>query len=575
MKRLLPVTGPCLAIVLCLLLPSTLLAAAGKVVIAAGDAFAVDAQNQRRELQRRADVFEGDTLITGDDGQLQLRFEDNAILALRANSELRISEYHGATEERGERVLMELVSGGFRTISGHFGKSERDAYQVRTPNASIGIRGTHYEAVFQSDTLTVGVYDGGVSVRNDFGELNLGRDSNFLFAEVAANNTPRGLLNPPDILNIPSTRLRPQNNGNSDSENNDETDGSENTEDDDGELSDADVESTDSPTNPEPDALVTNPDEFTINTLENVLNDSAEQLRGDPRLTDAEEQALASSDQTGFLVFAAGSFNDSANTSDDDSFATLNVLFSYAAAVSGGNTFYGIFSDEAEEVLLPLDDVDPATDTVVGIVKTEGLTQTTLEKFTLSNGDVVEWGIWNASDNHSAQTYHNTESGAQTGTIDQPFYYVLADSTTAQLSGERSFSSGECSSGCFSSNLPTGTSFSGDLNVNFSDLSAQGNLTFIEPSSNQWSIQYEGVIIGTQMVGLIGGESAYLVDQSQNSYALTGGVYGIFSGPDDDLVFVGGVNASIADPLTTQDAQTVSTDELYGVYLLTEGEGVN
>lgn len=564
MKRFMSVLGQLLVIALCLITPTTLWAAAGKVVIASGDVFAIDVQDQRRELQRRADVFEGDTLFTGANSQLQLRFEDNAILALRANSQLRISEYHGASEAHSEQVLMDLISGGFRTISGSFGKSERDAYQVRTPNASIGIRGTHYEAVFQLDTLILGVYEGGISVRNEQGELDLGLDSGFVFAEVQANSTPRGLLNPPDILNQPSTQPGQQDDAESDDE-----EGSDDSDDSDEQADETGP--SDAPAATDPDVANSGADNLNISALEDVLNDNAGQLKGDPRLTDDEEIALANSDQTGFLVFASGSLNDTANTPSDE-LATLNVIFSLAAAVSGQNTFYGVFSDESEDTLVPLDSVDPTSDTAVGIIKTEGLTQTTLERFTLSNGDVVEWGVWNASDSDPAQTYHNSASGAQTGTIDRPFYYVLAEPTSAQLTAGRSFS-GSCVSGCFNANLPTGTNFTGTLNVGLSEdsLVAEGGFTFTEPNQNQWSINYGGVIFGAQMAGFISDDSFYNVSNG-GSYELSGGVYGIFSGPDDELVFVGGVNAGFdASELTEDDAQSVTTDELYGVYVLEEG----
>ncbi|MFG1497252.1 FecR family protein [Saccharospirillum sp. HFRX-1] len=197
MKRL---TGlPLCLLLLALLLPTPLWAAAGKVVIAAGDVFAVNAQNQRRLLQRRDNVFEGDTLITGANSNLQLRLEDNAILALRANSQLRISNY------QGEQVVMELLTGGFRTIGGRFSTADQASYRVRTPTASVRIHSAHYEVVFATPTMTVGVYEGSLTATNALGTIDLGLDNDFLYAQLESGQLPLGLLDPPTNLLALST----------------------------------------------------------------------------------------------------------------------------------------------------------------------------------------------------------------------------------------------------------------------------------------------------------------------------------------------------------------------------------
>lgn len=188
-----------LAFVLASLLPTPLWAAAGQVVIAVGDVFAVNAQNQRRLLQRRDPVFEGDTLITGANSNLQLRLEDNAILALRADSQLRISNY------QSESVILELLTGGFRSIGGRFSTSEHASYRVRTPTASSRIHSAHYEVVFAAPTMTVGVYEGSLAATNALGSIDLGLDSDFLYAQLESGQLPLGLLDPPAKLLAPST----------------------------------------------------------------------------------------------------------------------------------------------------------------------------------------------------------------------------------------------------------------------------------------------------------------------------------------------------------------------------------
>ncbi len=93
--------------------------------------------------------------------------------AARARSALRQT-----TQSRSFYVLLK---GGFRSITGAIGKEDKAAYRVRTPVATIGIRGTDYTAVFCSsdctggkrDGLYVSVAEGGVFMKNKAGMLEL------------------------------------------------------------------------------------------------------------------------------------------------------------------------------------------------------------------------------------------------------------------------------------------------------------------------------------------------------------------------------------------------------------------
>jgi len=173
---------------------------AAQVVLARGTAQALGQDGATRALARRDRVFVGDTLKTGGNGMLQVRFVDKALLTLRENSEFRIETYSSPTDGSG-KVLMHLVEGGFRTITGSIGKGSQDAYKVTTGAASIGIRGTHYEVVQESPTVVVmAVWDGGIHVSNSTGELNLGPNADFSFSRIETGRPPVGLLTPPPVF---------------------------------------------------------------------------------------------------------------------------------------------------------------------------------------------------------------------------------------------------------------------------------------------------------------------------------------------------------------------------------------
>lgn len=175
----------------------------GIVILSKGQVSAVNIEGSTRELKRRSEIFEGETIATGANAKTQIRFIDNAILALRENSEIFIKEYHPQAEDVEEKVFMELLEGGFRTITGSLGKSGEASYIVETPAASIGIRGTNYEAVMNGGDVVVGVWQGGISVKNDNGTLSLGIGSGFNFARLSQNKRPIGLLKPPAELQQP------------------------------------------------------------------------------------------------------------------------------------------------------------------------------------------------------------------------------------------------------------------------------------------------------------------------------------------------------------------------------------
>jgi hypothetical protein len=183
---------------------SSLAAPAGKTLMSRGQvvATATDSEAQRA-LKRRSPVFDVDVVNTGQQSNAQLRMQDGALIALKENTQLIISEYSGSSEEDGS-VVMELVTGGLRTITGKI-KGNKDNYQLKTPLGSIGIRGTHYEVEWQGDTLLLAVWDGTIEVSVNDQPLLLGQEGNYSFASVSQSGEVTTLLAPPQQL----SRLTP------------------------------------------------------------------------------------------------------------------------------------------------------------------------------------------------------------------------------------------------------------------------------------------------------------------------------------------------------------------------------
>ena len=181
----------------------------GRVLVAVGDTSALR-DGAVVKLTRGAEVQTGDTLRVGEASNMQVRFTDAGITALRSNSEFRIDDYKFEEKTNIGKSFFSLVKGGMRAITGLIGRYNRDNYAVKAATATIGIRGTHFvlaqcagdcfnkDGSQAEDGLFGGVTDGRIAVTNQAGEKEFGK--NEFFHVPSANALPKPLLAPPSFL---------------------------------------------------------------------------------------------------------------------------------------------------------------------------------------------------------------------------------------------------------------------------------------------------------------------------------------------------------------------------------------
>lgn len=116
----------------------------GTVELVEGSVQTVDSQGRSRPTQLADTVSEGETVVTGRDGEVHLRTEDHGLMALRSGTRFRVDAYsaHGDAEDK---TVVSLFQGALRSITGWIGKTNSRSYTVRTATATIGIRGTDHE----------------------------------------------------------------------------------------------------------------------------------------------------------------------------------------------------------------------------------------------------------------------------------------------------------------------------------------------------------------------------------------------------------------------------------------------
>lgn len=178
--------------------------AAGKTVLVKGDVNALDLQKQdSRALTRRAPVFQVDQVNTGNDSETQLRMLDGALIALAPQSSLKIEEYRLQSSDQKGSVVMELLEGGLRTVSGTI-KGQQGDYQLKTPVGSIGIRGTYYQVQIKDGKLLIAVWEGNIDIAvqtpNGVVVHSYGSDHPYSFASISADGIVTDSLTPPDGL---------------------------------------------------------------------------------------------------------------------------------------------------------------------------------------------------------------------------------------------------------------------------------------------------------------------------------------------------------------------------------------
>lgn len=214
-----------LSLFTCILFLSTsVFAEAGRVIFSAGVVTAESPTGETRRLFKRSLVDAGEIVRTSKNSMVQIRMIDKALIALRANSELKIDSYKLGVNKEEDVGIFSLLRGGFRAVTGIIGKRLRSAYKMRTHTATIGIRGTDYTArLCDNDCnqafgninggksidngLYVGVNQGGVDLTNELGTLDL---DELQFGYVKDSTTaPVALITAPEFLYFNSSAPNP------------------------------------------------------------------------------------------------------------------------------------------------------------------------------------------------------------------------------------------------------------------------------------------------------------------------------------------------------------------------------
>ncbi|NVM77810.1 hypothetical protein FHW83_003633 [Duganella sp. SG902] len=118
---------------------------AGTVVQLSGPLLAKKADGAVRILSMKSEVESGDTLVTEKNTYAMVKFIDNSEITLKPQTTFKVENFSfDAGNPGGDTASFNLVKGGLRSVTGLLGKRNKEKFSMKTPSATIGIRGTTF-----------------------------------------------------------------------------------------------------------------------------------------------------------------------------------------------------------------------------------------------------------------------------------------------------------------------------------------------------------------------------------------------------------------------------------------------
>lgn len=152
-------------------------------------------------------VHEGDIAIGGSGAVSVIRLIDGSTIEVRPDSEVELSAVSYGQGSAG-KIVLKLIKGGLRMVSGLFGKQPDARVEVKTPGGVIGVRGTDFavrhcegdSCVAETDALgsVIGLLNGALAMNNGaVSDFAIAPREVFLVADESSVPEPR-----PDLAGL-------------------------------------------------------------------------------------------------------------------------------------------------------------------------------------------------------------------------------------------------------------------------------------------------------------------------------------------------------------------------------------
>ena len=129
---------------------------AGAVETVKGSATAAQSGQSARTLKQGDQIFQGDAIKTGADSAVRVRFLDDTTFDVGEKTSATIDEFvFDANSAAAGKLTAGVLTGSFRFVTGKIGKAKPENVSVRTPVATIGVRGTRFAGQTDGGTAEV------------------------------------------------------------------------------------------------------------------------------------------------------------------------------------------------------------------------------------------------------------------------------------------------------------------------------------------------------------------------------------------------------------------------------------
>ncbi len=156
------------------LLPSIWVAPAAAQKVTVGQTAAVvrlvegKYQSEVRTLAASNQVFQNESIITKADSAAKVKFSDDTILTVGPDSTVTLDAFVYDPSTKNSKMVVNTAVGVARFVTGRMGSP---AYTIKTPTATIGVRGTVLTvSVEDNGDTSVVVEDGAAFVQGETGD---------------------------------------------------------------------------------------------------------------------------------------------------------------------------------------------------------------------------------------------------------------------------------------------------------------------------------------------------------------------------------------------------------------------
>ena len=126
----------------------------GRIETITGSVEIARADGSKGTIAKDDPIFQGDVIQTGSDGNIGILLADDSVFSLDSDARAVMDEMVFDPGEQSGNLKISLVSGVMSFVSGQIAKVDPDAMTLKTPVATIGIRGTT-GSIEAADTITV------------------------------------------------------------------------------------------------------------------------------------------------------------------------------------------------------------------------------------------------------------------------------------------------------------------------------------------------------------------------------------------------------------------------------------